>query len=319
MINRALRSLITVRRRLNSTILTRLINYYFVGQNFAKQKSELLSYFKIFPSMETTTETILVPKSPRQQRKVGAGASANVGLLPEVETYLHLLVVLYLMNEKRYAEVSFFQIRLRMATLRHDEDCQATLINCLLRAYLLQNNYELASALIPKVNFPLSGSTNQWARYHYYVGKIKAKELQYAEAKQSLQLALRKAPQHTAIGFKQSAQKLLVTVELLMGQIPDRSLFREGIYRKSLAPYLQLAQAVRVGDVERFDSTLKKFSVQFENDETNDLVVRLRQNVIKTAVRQICLAYSRISLADVQKKLRLTQTQDAEYILAKVE
>ena len=38
------------------------------------------------------------------------------------------------------------------------------------------------------------------------------------------------------------SQKLAVVVELLMGDIPDRSIFRQTIMRKTLAPYLQLTQ-----------------------------------------------------------------------------
>ena len=46
--------------------------------------------------------------------------------------------------------------------------------------------------------------------------------------------------------------------------------------------------------------------------------MRLHHNVIKTAIRTISLAYSRISLADVAKKLELDSAEDAEFICAKV-
>ena len=54
--------------------------------------------------------------------------------------------------------------------------------------------------------------------------------------------AIRKAPQHSAIGFKQTAQKFVVVVQLLLGEIPDRATFRDPILKKSLFPYLQLTQ-----------------------------------------------------------------------------
>merc|ERR1712088_150268 len=56
---------------------------------------------------------------------------------------------------------------------------------------------------------------------------------------------------------------------------------------------------------------------QFEADKTFTLILRLHHNVIKTAIRRISLAYSRISLDDVAKKLRLDSPADAEYIIAK--
>ena len=40
------------------------------------------------------------------------------------------------------------------------------------------------------------------------------------------------------------AQKLAVVVELLMGDIPDRSIFRQATMRKTLLPYLQLTQGI---------------------------------------------------------------------------
>lgn len=56
--------------------------------------------------------------------------------------------------------------------------------------------------------------------------------------------ALRKAPQHSAVGFKQTVQKLLVTVELLLGDIPERSIFHQAHLKRSLAPYFQLTQGL---------------------------------------------------------------------------
>ncbi len=65
---------------------------------------------------------------------------------------------------------SFFHSRLRTATLRHEMDCQATLINCLLRSYLEQELYAPAAMLVAKVTFPESASNNEWARHLYYLG-----------------------------------------------------------------------------------------------------------------------------------------------------
>ncbi len=57
---------------------------------------------------------------------------------------------------------------------------------------------------------------------------------------------------------------------------------------------------------------------QFKADRTFTLILRLHHNVIKTAIRRISLAYSRISLADVAAKLKLESPKDAEFIIAKV-
>ena len=66
-------------------------------------------------------------------------------------------------------------------------------------------------------------------------------------------LALRKAPQISAIGFRQAATKLLTVVDLLMGDIPERARFIQKNLEKSLIPYFHLTQAVRTGNLTEFN------------------------------------------------------------------
>lgn len=127
---------------------------------------------------------------------------------------------------------SFLHTRLRTATLRHDADGQAVLLNLLLRNYLHFNLYDQAEKLVSKSVFPELANNNEWARYLYYTGeltaaalrrvpamtlrspachvthtgRIKAIQLEYSEARRTLTNALRKAPQHTAVGFKQTVR-----------------------------------------------------------------------------------------------------------------
>ena len=77
------------------------------------------------------------------------------------------------------------------------------------------------------------------------------------------------------------------------------------------------AIAVRIGDLEAFQTVLTQHASKFSSDGTHSLIVRLRHNVIKTALRMISLAYSRISLKDVCLKLHLDSEEDTEYIVAK--
>uniref|UniRef100_A0A8C3JNG2 26S proteasome non-ATPase regulatory subunit 3 n=1 Tax=Calidris pygmaea TaxID=425635 RepID=A0A8C3JNG2_9CHAR len=303
-------------------------------------------------SMETEAELQFRPRT---------GKAASAPLLPEVETYLQLLLVIYLMNSKRYPEAqkvsddlmqkissqnrraldlvvakcyyyhsriyeflnkldvvrSFLHARLRTATLRHDADGQATLLNLLLRNYLHYNLYDQAEKLVSKSVFPEQANNNEWARYLYYTGRIKAIQLEYSEARRTMTNALRKAPQHTAVGFKQTVHKLLIVVELLLGEIPDRLQFRQPSLKRSLMPYFLLTQAVRTGNLAKFNQVLDQFGDKFQADGTYTLIIRLRHNVIKTGVRMISLSYSRISLADIAQKLQLDSPEDAEFIVAK--
>ncbi|TPX37409.1 hypothetical protein SmJEL517_g00465 [Synchytrium microbalum] len=206
----------------------------------------------------------------------------------------------------------------RTATLRHDPDTQATVLNLLLRSYLSANLYDQADKLISKAVFPETAPNNQHARFLYYQGRIKAIQLDYTEANRSLQQAIRKAPQTSAAaGFQQAVNKLAIIVQLLTGDIPERSIFRQPMLRKALLPYFEITQAVRSGNVNGFPKAVDEHKATFLADRTYTLILRLRHNVIKAGLRRISIAYSAISLRDICEKLKLDSEQDAEYIVAK--
>merc|ERR1719240_1502322 len=170
-----------------------------------------------------------------------------------------------------------------------------------------------------KTNFPESRPNAQYARYLLYIGQIKAVQLEYSDAYAKLMQAVRKAPQspNVALGFKLSAYKLVIIVELLMGGIPDRATFMMKELREPLRPYYAITQAVRSGDLNAFKIAIDKFEALFKKDKTLTLINRLRYNVIKTGLRSINLSYSRISLQDICTKLGLESAQDAAGIVAK--
>lgn len=66
-------------------------------------------------------------------------------------------------------------------------------------------------------------------------------------------LALRKSPQVSGAGFRQAATKLLTVVDLLLGDIPERSRFTEKVMEVALKPYFSLTQAVRIGNLSQFN------------------------------------------------------------------
>lgn len=75
--------------------------------------------------------------------------------------------------------------------------------------------------------------------------------------------------------------------------------------------------AVRVGDLSAFTTALSSHQKRFSADGTYTLILRLRHNVIKTALRSLSLAYSRIPLQEICKKLHLEGEEEAEYVCAK--
>ncbi|KAI0836982.1 proteasome regulatory subunit C-terminal-domain-containing protein [Hypoxylon sp. FL0890] len=207
---------------------------------------------------------------------------------------------------------------LRTAVLRKDIDIQASVIVLLLRSYLLTSHISQADLLVSHTQFPENAANNQVARFLYYLGRIRAIQLRYTEAHEHLTAATRKAPASTcALGFAQTATKLLLVVELLMGDIPERATFRIPNMEQALHPYFLLVQAVRVGNLEDFELTITDHPDTFRRDGTYSLILRLRQNVIKTGIRMMSLSYSRISLRDICIRLHLGSEESAEYIVAK--
>ncbi|KAL8942714.1 MAG: hypothetical protein Q9211_001267 [Gyalolechia sp. 1 TL-2023] len=207
---------------------------------------------------------------------------------------------------------------LRTSVLRKDQDTRATITTLLLRNYLSTSHIPQADLLISHSEFPSAASNNQIARYLYYIGRIRAIQLSYTEAHEHLIGATRKSPSTpSAGGFYQAASKLLVVVELLMGDIPDRAIFRQPSLEHAMQPYLSLVQAVRVGKIDGFLNVVQTHNATFRRDGTYTLILRLRQNVIKTGIRMMSLSYAKISLRDICMKLDLDSEESAEYIVAK--
>lgn len=207
---------------------------------------------------------------------------------------------------------------LRTAVLRKDVDTQASVIVILLRSYLQTSHIAQADLLVSHTQFPENAANNQVARFLYYLGRVRAIQLSYTEAHEHLVAATRKAPTSAcALGFSTTATKLLLVVELLMGDIPDRATFRQPAMEAALHPYFLLVQAVRVGNLEDFEMTIADHADTFRRDGTYTLILRLRQNVIRTGVRMMSLSYSRISLRDICIRLHLGSEESAEYIVAK--
>jgi 26S proteasome regulatory subunit N3 len=133
----------------------------------------------------------------------------------------------------------------KTASLRNDRDTQAVLLNTLLRSLIDANEYQLADKLVNKTTFPASAGSNQWARYLYYCGRIQAIQLDYTASYAHLTNALRKAlTTRATAGFQQAVYKVAVIVQLLMGEIPERGIFRQPMLKKALAPYLEITSGL---------------------------------------------------------------------------
>lgn len=79
----------------------------------------------------------------------------------------------------------------------------------------------------------------QFCRYLFYLGKIRTIQLEYTDAKESLLQAARKAPV-AARGFRIQCNKWAIIVRLLLGEIPERTVFMQKGMEKALRPYFEL-------------------------------------------------------------------------------
>jgi 26S proteasome regulatory subunit N3 len=225
-----------------------------------------------------------------------------------------------------------------MACLRRDVDCQATLLNLMLQDLIVHSqsksltsnvygvlgtqltffwSVEQAQKLLSNSTFPESASNNQLCRYLYHSGRIQALRLEYTKAFSNLSQCLRKAPTNTGLGFRIAAQRLLVVVQLLMGEIPERHVFFTKGMQTELAPYLAITQAVRRGDLAVFKKVISEQASRLQQDQTYTLISRLAHQVVKAGLRKLHLSYSRLSLQDVADRLGLPSATSAEFVVAK--
>jgi 26S proteasome regulatory subunit N3 len=206
----------------------------------------------------------------------------------------------------------------RKACLDLDEITQNTLINCIVRYYLKSNAVEQARNFLSKIKFHENISTHEDARYLFYLGRINAIQMNYSEAFKNLTNSLRKAPEKTADGFKIIVQKLLIIVEMLMGEVPDLASFYNLSTASSLISYLDLIKSVKKGDLSQFKNIYMKYENVFIKDGNYTLIQRLRQVVIKIGLRKINLSYSRISFDKINEILNPEEPNDIDLILSKV-
>jgi len=230
---------------------------------------------------------------------------------------MYMIAVVY-ERQGNLAEIRPFMFEVyRTCSLKQDNVGQATVMNIILRSYLQQNLFEQARSFLVKTTFPEQASNNQYARYLYYLGRIKAIQLEYSEAQARLIQALRKGPEIGAKAFRLQVIKLQVIVELLMGDIPARQTFSHPDFKQALLPYYQIVSSVKHGDMDTFKALLVKYQGLFSADKNLTLIQRLRHTVIKFGLKKINISYSKISVAEIAKKLSLESVEETEQVIAK--
>ena len=361
---RALKELSAIRKNsLNQEALTALVSSVYPDSSIFKVS--LLKYINDNHKSSVEDADKLRAQYPAAFYQVTPEKTIEVSA--EVNGLFHLLVQLYLLDGKKYAELNAFNSKvviprvvafynqrsldlinaklwfytvlgheatgdvantavrasmiqfLRTASLKHDNETRAMLINLILRNMLAAGEVDSAADFVNKVDFPSTDVSNPLeARYYFYLSKINAIQLDYSSANEFIIAAIRKAPHNdNSLGFLQQANKLHCVIQLLMGDIPELSFFHQKDMQNSLYPYYHLTNTVKLGDLKKFTYIISRFKQQLIHDSNYQLCVRLRSNVIKTGIRVISLTYKKISLKDICLKLRLDSEQAAEYMVSR--
>jgi 26S proteasome regulatory subunit N3 len=109
--------------------------------------------------------------------------NVNLRTLDNLAAKAYYMIAVVYEKQSKLAEIRPFMFEIyKNCTLKHDLIGQATVMNIILRSYLQQNLYEQARSFLVKTTFPETASNNQYARYLYYLGRIKAVQLEYSEA-----------------------------------------------------------------------------------------------------------------------------------------
>ncbi|GMM35505.1 proteasome regulatory particle lid subunit [Saccharomycopsis crataegensis] len=353
LILKVLRELPPLRKKLSKDILVTIIDKYYQDSDF--QKSYLLKYLAATskqsqPSTEELTPEIdlfihLLAQLYLHDKSSLAGlAKLNQKIIELFKSYskrsldyLQAKIWFYIQRTSELLDIKanttattetwphlvetrhHLLLSLRTATLKHDHETTASIITLLLRNYSLTNDITQAINFVSKIEFPENCGNNLYARYYYYLSKIHAIQLNYSTALSYIINSIRKAPQSQYVkGFLVSAQKLKIVIELLMGDIPELTIFTNQQYQQHLKPYMEITKAVRLGDLGSFNKALETYSGSFIRDKTYNLILRLRKNVIKTGIRLISLCYKKISIRDICIKLKMDSEVSTEYILNKL-
>lgn len=245
-------------------------------------------------------------------------------LKPLLDTLIEFLLnnVLIRPYDKLYSKIIFFYSLItsnpsitllkfyQIAVDFHFQELQATTVNSLLNFYLHQQNYELAISFLKNSLFPSEVANSLLARYHFFVGHLKAITFEYQEGQYHLDLSLRRTPQNQfSFGFRNLVNKHLIIVKMLQGQVPPRNQLAENPI------YLKLGHSILQGNLKIFDEVSE--NEDFKKDFLEILVKRLRSSVLLAGLTMLSHCYSRISFKDIADFLQLSSVEDAETICAK--
>lgn len=184
------------------------------------------------------------------------------------------------------------------------EQLFATAYVFLLRNLLRADQLREAAQLLKNCRFPEHIGHSLLAKFLLYKATYLSRIGHVAQAANFVTEALRKAPDGRSRrglgGFKLRARKLKLVLQLIMNEPPTHTWLN---YARIPPHYMSLVHAVNLGNHDEFERLMREHSADFARDGMLGLLAKMRSVVMKNALKKMSLAYSRISVADVLRRV----------------
>lgn len=180
----------------------------------------------------------------------------------------------------------------------------ATTYVFLLRNLLKKGHLRETAQLLKNCRFPEHIGHSLLAKYLLYKATYLAHIGHITQAANFVTESLRKAPdgrtKRGLNGFKLRARKLKLILQLIMNEPPTHQWLN---YARIPPHYMNLVHAVNLGNHDEFEKVIKNHRTEFSRDGSLALLEKMRSVVMRNALKKLSLAYSKISIRDVLKKI----------------
>lgn len=174
----------------------------------------------------------------------------------------------------------------------------------LLRNLLKHNQIREAAQLLKNCKFPEHIGHSLLAKFLLYKASYLAKIGKIAQAANFVTESLRKAPDGRTRkglnGFKLRARKLKLVLQLIMNEPPTHEWLN---YCRFPPHYMSLVHAVNLGNHDEFARLMREHRSDFHRDDLLPLLEKMRSVVMRNALKKLSVAYSRITVEDVLRKI----------------
>lgn len=209
------------------------------------------------------------------------------------------------------AQKSRLYLLLRELQAYKSEVLFCTLYIFVLRNLILARQLREAHQLLKNWVFPESIQYIYFTKYLFYKGLFCGRAGQYARAYTHVNDAFRKVPENKEKltrglrNFTLLVQKHMIVLNLLLNELPSIEIFAEV---PRLRNYKELVNVVSHGQNEEFNKYLEQHREEFTRDLVYPLLTKLRAVVLRNAVKKLSIAYTRISVPDILRKIGIGQT-----------